>query len=74
MKNLLRAPGRKKIKIARLCLNKRVTHTYLQAAFGFLPKDSLDVLSRRGFKQSKYSRFPDSSTSHVQEAPFDFAS
>lgn len=31
MKNLLRAPG-KKDELARLCLNKRVTHTYLQAA------------------------------------------
>lgn len=56
VKNVLRAP-RKRDEFARLCMNKRFTHTYLQAVslpatFGFLPNDYFQTLEVRVLREA----------------------
>lgn len=74
-KNVLRA-SRKRDEFARLCMNKRFTHTYLQAV-SLRPLVSCQMIISRRLKSGFYAKqipsFTISSALHEHVAPFDFA-
>lgn len=76
VKNVLRAP-RKRDEFAGLCMNKRFTHTYLQAV-SLRPLVSCQMIISRRLKSGFYAKqipsFTISSALHERVAPFDFVS